>query len=540
MPRDDLSIDFVRKMPPVESLDPALILDEWINRTQNLPEEIRFLQDEIADKDRQYDKLVREIEDRDGRIQKWIKAHGSHQHNPKEDEYRALIRRNFVQAEQLSNEKIALTQKLQTTMDKHIRQLDVQIKMLYDRAEPGFTDPDELPSLIRPSAANTSNSNPAARPVNTLPVPAPSTLNPVINNASQSAIRATNTQIRNTQTALHHHGSASAPATPAASMLMHNRQARESSAGPPKRGNPRSNSGLSNFPTTSSGLARHASLGPGTPKGHHTTTAINTQRAGSAGPARASSSKISGTGGASSRKSGTPSSTAGGAGRSSSNKKGGTPANANGGGSGINKSGLSRVKRAAKNSPSSTADSELSDAESGSGDDSDAAHNTSSVGGNSSSNHHRSSSNQTAPHNFNNNNSQNHHGLNGSGGHNNAGPAGGGGGGGGGVGSNNSFHGGPNGANSHGPPPGSSHGHHRPRADDYDDAMDLDDDDAGDDKKYCSCQNVSFGNMVACDNDDCPYEWFHWGCVGLKSEPNGTWYCPDCSESMRKKGRAGS
>ena len=66
--------------------------------------------------------------------------------------------------------------------------------------------------------------------------------------------------------------------------------------------------------------------------------------------------------------------------------------------------------------------------------------------------------------------------------------------------------------------------------------MDVDDDDAGDDKKYCLCQNVSFGDMVACDNDDCPYEWFHWSCVGLKSEPNGTWYCPMCTEKTKERG----
>jgi len=64
------------------------------------------------------------------------------------------------------------------------------------------------------------------------------------------------------------------------------------------------------------------------------------------------------------------------------------------------------------------------------------------------------------------------------------------------------------------------------------DVMDVDDDEAGDDKKYCLCQNVSFGDMVACDNDDCPYEWFHWSCVGLKSEPNGTWYCPVCAKKI--------
>jgi inhibitor of growth protein 3 len=54
--------------------------------------------------------------------------------------------------------------------------------------------------------------------------------------------------------------------------------------------------------------------------------------------------------------------------------------------------------------------------------------------------------------------------------------------------------------------------------------------DEGDDKKYCVCHSVSYGNMVACDNDDCPNEWFHWNCVGVKAEPAGKWYCPDCRE----------
>ncbi|CRK30385.1 hypothetical protein BN1723_018420, partial [Verticillium longisporum] len=79
MPRDDLSIDWVRKMPAAEALDPAIVLDDWINRVQNLPEEIRFMQDEIADKDRQYQECVKLVDDRDGKIQKWIKAQGSHE-----------------------------------------------------------------------------------------------------------------------------------------------------------------------------------------------------------------------------------------------------------------------------------------------------------------------------------------------------------------------------------------------------------------------------------------------------------------------------
>ncbi|OIW34396.1 hypothetical protein CONLIGDRAFT_650885 [Coniochaeta ligniaria NRRL 30616] len=451
MPRDDLSIDFVRRMPPgAEILDPALILDEWINRVQNLPEEIRFIQEEITEKDRLYNECVKTIEERDARIQKFIKANGSHEPFPKEEGYRQTIRENFAKADKLADEKIALTQKLQYIMDKHLRNLDVQIKLLYDRAEPGFTDPDELPSLLRPSAAN--QTQPAARSANTATNPITNALSAIPNGASQAALRAANPQVRSAQS--QQQISASAPATPAASMIM-SRKERENSAGPgsgvPKRG-PRSTVGIGNAPTQSSGLARHSSLGPGTPKAtnqHHTTATTGVQRAGSAGPR--ASSKAAGAAGAI-RKSATPSGGPGG-------RKKGTPAP----GGATAKSGLSRVKRAAKNSPSSNADSELSEAESGSADESDA----------------RTTGGRGTP----------------------------------------------------------TAGLDATDNDNDDDAMDVDDDEAGDDKKYCLCQNVSFGDMVACDNADCPFEWFHWDCVGLKSEPNGKWYCPVCTEKRRKAGK---
>lgn len=64
--------------------------------------------------------------------------------------------------------------------------------------------------------------------------------------------------------------------------------------------------------------------------------------------------------------------------------------------------------------------------------------------------------------------------------------------------------------------------------------MDDDDDDGGDgdDRKYCTCRSVSYGNMVACDNEDCEFEWFHWGCVGVTREPMGKWYCEDCKAKL--------
>ncbi|KAG1087086.1 hypothetical protein G6F42_020742 [Rhizopus arrhizus] len=37
--------------------------------------------------------------------------------------------------------------------------------------------------------------------------------------------------------------------------------------------------------------------------------------------------------------------------------------------------------------------------------------------------------------------------------------------------------------------------------------------------KYCYCNQVSFGDMVACDGDNCEKEWFHYTCVGLAYPP---------------------
>lgn len=45
---------------------------------------------------------------------------------------------------------------------------------------------------------------------------------------------------------------------------------------------------------------------------------------------------------------------------------------------------------------------------------------------------------------------------------------------------------------------------------------------------YCLCMQVSFGEMIGCDNSDCAIEWFHFSCVGLTKKPKGKWYCPNC------------
>lgn len=68
-----------------------------------------------------------------------------------------------------------------------------------------------------------------------------------------------------------------------------------------------------------------------------------------------------------------------------------------------------------------------------------------------------------------------------------------------------------------------------------------------DEPRYCYCNQVSYGNMIACDNDHCPREWFHLPCVKLDKAPVGRtkWFCSDeCKEQYAKTktkgGRPGS
>lgn len=78
------------------------------------------------------------------------------------------------------------------------------------------------------------------------------------------------------------------------------------------------------------------------------------------------------------------------------------------------------------------------------------------------------------------------------------------------------------------PPPGS---HRRDfTAPDVDQPIDPDE------PTYCVCHQVSFGDMIACDNENCQGgEWFHYSCVGLTPETRfkGKWFCPTCKPLLQ-------
>ncbi|KAJ1418466.1 plan Homeodomain finger of tumor Supressor Ing4 [Ochromonadaceae sp. CCMP2298] len=51
---------------------------------------------------------------------------------------------------------------------------------------------------------------------------------------------------------------------------------------------------------------------------------------------------------------------------------------------------------------------------------------------------------------------------------------------------------------------------------------------------YCVCNRIAFGDMIACDNEECPIEWFHYTCVNLTRKPRNSWICPTCSYRKKK------
>ncbi|KAI0346904.1 hypothetical protein BDW22DRAFT_1410872 [Trametopsis cervina] len=70
--------------------------------------------------------------------------------------------------------------------------------------------------------------------------------------------------------------------------------------------------------------------------------------------------------------------------------------------------------------------------------------------------------------------------------------------------------------------------------------------DTEDKELYCFCRKLSYGEMIACDNPDCRFQWFHLPCVNLKPPLPDQWYCDDCIERFgsslhggpeRRKGR---
>ena len=54
--------------------------------------------------------------------------------------------------------------------------------------------------------------------------------------------------------------------------------------------------------------------------------------------------------------------------------------------------------------------------------------------------------------------------------------------------------------------------------------------DSDEDVVWCYCkQFIEESQLIGCDKPDCEIQWFHMSCVGLRTEPEGEWFCPSCA-----------
>lgn len=49
-----------------------------------------------------------------------------------------------------------------------------------------------------------------------------------------------------------------------------------------------------------------------------------------------------------------------------------------------------------------------------------------------------------------------------------------------------------------------------------------------DEIKWCYCKGDDEDEMICCDNESCPIQWFHTACLKITHIPKGNWYCPNC------------
>ena len=61
-----------------------------------------------------------------------------------------------------------------------------------------------------------------------------------------------------------------------------------------------------------------------------------------------------------------------------------------------------------------------------------------------------------------------------------------------------------------------------------------DDIDEDDDGIWCFCKQSKGGDMVACDNHNCPIKWFHISCLEMTAVPSGKWLCPTCHPAIER------
>jgi inhibitor of growth protein 3 len=466
------------------SEDPAAVLEQFMHDAANLPAEICHMMEEIQAKDREMQKYQSAINTKDSNLQKHLKLNGSHNSHPKEKEYSETILKNYDLCQEIQNQKIGLSDKACVLLDRQVKSLDMKIRELQNDGQ--LLDGPPIPSIFNRKSAHPDSARGFFAEVNQQ---AHQPLQTTSGNAAAGALQSNLTAHRlNSQ----HHLSPSV--SQAASSRLAQLSATANSHLHPRNSAPATpaSSGLQLQQQASSQRQRESSTGAIDNKKRRLNlgtlpSQASTLRQSSLGP---------GTPKAGTPKAGTPTGGTGRAGSAGPRSAVGQTAAAKKS-SGLAKKIVPHHQQISKlkgkpskrlagtkrkgmspsvRSRNNTGDEDDSVLSSAEPSDTDASTTTRSRRGTGA---RTSMTNKSA-------------------------------------------------------------------ASEDDEEIDVEmgdgeevEEEQEDDRKYCFCQRVSFGEMVGCENDKCPYEWFHLGCVGLKEAPKDqdVWYCPECRPKFTGGGR---
>jgi inhibitor of growth protein 3 len=448
--------------------DCASVLEQFIHDVANLPAEINHMMEEIQAKDREMQKYQGAINAKDGNLQKHIKLNGSLMSHPKEKEYAEAILKNYDLCQELQDQKIALSDKACVLLDRQIKKLDVKIRELQNDGQ--LTDGPPIPSLFNRKA---QHPDPQKQFYSDIPPHHHTPLQATSGNAA-GGIHHANLNAHRMNS--HHLVMAQPVPTRISQIAATNPHINPRNSAPATPA-----SALQHMQTSQQ---RHRESSVGAISDPNKRRRLNASLVG-AMPAQSSSLRQSslGPGGPGTPKGGTPAASvrAGSLPRSTAAQQ---P---------VKKAGLSKKVTAPphqqisklKGKPGKRLSGIKKKGQSpsirsrgGTADDDDSVLSSADA----------SETDTVAS------------------------------------------------ASGRSRRGGAARNTNKKNVNVVDDEVEEPDADADvdmegeDTKEYCFCHSVSYGDMVGCENDQCPYEWFHLKCVGLKEPPpeSAVWYCPEC------------
>ncbi|QPG73959.1 hypothetical protein FOA43_001274 [Brettanomyces nanus] len=127
-------------------MDAASVLEQQTQSMSNLPVELKYLLQQMREKDMEVYEIRRKIHQSDGQLQKYIKQNGSLVEHPKEQQMYSKIEDGYREASRLQKEKCVIANTALYLLAKHLASLEKDCVKLEASGEPKIlgVDPESM------------------------------------------------------------------------------------------------------------------------------------------------------------------------------------------------------------------------------------------------------------------------------------------------------------------------------------------------------------------------------------------------------------